>query len=115
MVEEALHYKPDINAANVRGETALMWAVRKDSDVMENFCIRFLEAGADTAAKDRDGNTALHYAAMNDSGAAAKNIAELLLEFGADPNALNNKGKTALDIAAENKNEPLVKLLLAKM
>jgi ankyrin repeat protein len=110
---ELLRYGADPSAANNRGETALMWACRQED--MENLIISFLESGAALAGKDRDGNTALHYAAMNSSGSDAKTAAELLLDFGADPSAVNNRGKSPLDIATENKNEALVKLLLSKM
>jgi ankyrin repeat protein len=114
MIEEALKHKADINLSNRFGETPLMHVCRRDFDTMENFQIRFLEDGADTAAKDKDGNTALHYAAMNDSRTGAKTLADMLLEFGAEAKAVNNAGKTALDIATEANNEPLVKLLLSK-
>jgi ankyrin repeat protein len=115
IIEEALKYNADINLANLLGETPLMWACKNDFDVMENFQIQFLEGGADVKAKDREGNTALHYAAMNDSKTGAKTLAEILLEFGTDPAAVNNAGKSALDIATENGNEALVKLLVSKL
>ena len=90
-----------------------MGACRQEG--MENLIISFLESGASVSGKDLEGNTALHYAAMNSSGGDAKTAAELLLDFGADPSAVNNRGKSPLDIATENKNEALVKLLLSKM
>jgi ankyrin repeat protein len=110
---ELVGYGADPSIPNNRGETALMWACRRED--MENLIISFLESGADPSPADREGNTALHYAAMNDSGNDAKAAAELLLDFNADPSAVNNKGKSPLDIAVENKYEPLVKLLLTKM
>ena len=110
---ELVRYGADPAAANNRGETALMWACHQED--MENLIISFLESGASVSGKDREGNTALHYAAMNPSGGDAKTVAELLLDFGADPSAVNNRGKSPLDIATENKNEALVKLLLSKM
>jgi ankyrin repeat protein len=90
-------------------------ASARDFDLMENVQIALLEGGADTAAADQNGDTALHYAARNDDQNGAKTLCEMLLEFGAAADAVNNAGKTALDIAAETNNEPLVKLLLAKM
>ena len=72
-----------------------------------------LEAGAEVAAADRDGNTPLHYAAMNRDAGAGKEMAEMLFEFGnPKPEAVNNQGKSALEIATDNNNEPLVKLIL---
>jgi ankyrin repeat protein len=103
----------DPSAPNNRGETALMWACRQEQ--MENLIISFLESEAAPSGRDREGNTALHYAAMNLSGSEAKTAAELLLDFCADPRAVNNEGKSPLDIATENKYEALVKLLLNKM
>jgi ankyrin repeat protein len=113
LIGELIRYKANPGSANNRGETALMWACRRDE--MENCIISFLEAGADPSRKDKNGNAALHYAALNTRGNDAKTAAELLLDFGVEAGAVNNDGKTALDIATENKNEPLVKLLLSKM
>ena len=90
-----------------------MWACRGED--MENLIISFLESGTAVTGKDKKGNTALHYAAMNPSGSDAKIAAELLLDFGADPAAINNQGESPLDIATEDKNEALVKLLLRSM
>jgi ankyrin repeat protein len=113
IIAELIKYKADPNAANNNGETALMWICGMKE--MENYVISFLEAGADPSHRDKNGNAALQYAAMNSSGSDAKTLSELLLDFGADPKAVNNDGKTALDIATEKNNEPLVKLLLKKM
>jgi ankyrin repeat protein len=115
IIDTALALKADLNLANRFGETALMHASARDFDLMENVQIALLEGGADTAAADQNGDTALHYAAHNDDKNGAKTLCEMLLEFGAAADAVNNAGKTALDIAAETGNEPLVKLLLAKM
>jgi ankyrin repeat protein len=115
IIDEALKNSADINLANRFGETALMHACGRDFDIMENVQLTLLENGAGTAAADRNGDTALHYAARNDSKTGAKTLCDMLLEFGADAKAVNNDGKTALDIATENDNEPLVKLLLGKM
>jgi ankyrin repeat protein len=113
IIAELIKYKADSSAANNNGETALMWACGMKE--MENSVISFLEAGADPSLRDKKGNTALQYAAMNSSGSDAKTLSELLLDFGADPKVVNNDGKTALDIATEKNNEALVKLLLKKM
>jgi ankyrin repeat protein len=115
VIEEALKNRADFNISNRFGETPLMWASGKDFDGMEKFLPLFLEGGADVLAKDGRGNTALHYAAANDSKNGAKTCAETRLEFGADAKAVNNEGKSALDIAVEKNNEPLVKLLLGRM
>jgi len=115
LLDALLQHNADVNISNRLGETPLMWASKNDFARMENFQIRLLEEGSDVAVKDKDGNTALHYAAANQSNSGAKSCAEMLLEFGADANAINNAGKTAMDYAIAINNEPLVKLLLSKM
>jgi len=115
IVEETMKHKSNINIANRFGETALMHAGAADFDTMENIQIALLEQGANVVAADKDGDTALHYAARNDDKNGAKALCDMLLEFGADAKAVNNAGQTALDIATERNIEPLVKLLLSKM
>ena len=115
VVDETLRQNANFNLKNRFGETALMHCCKRDFDTMENVQLALLEGGADTAAADMNGDTALHYAAGNNDKAGAKTLCDMLLEFGADAKTVNNKGKTALDIATETDNEPLVKLLLTKM
>jgi Ankyrin repeat. len=50
--------------------------------------------GADVNARDKDGNTPLHYAVARCAFATAS----LLLKHGADPNAKNNQDKTPADL-----------------
>jgi ankyrin repeat protein len=115
MIRSFLDAGADVNISNRFGETPLMHASKKDFSNLGDIQLLLLEKGADTAMKDRDGNTALHYAAGNGSMAGAKTLAENLLDYGTDAKAVNNRGKTALDIALENNNEALAKLLLKAM
>ena len=125
----------DVNAANMQGQTPAMnlyggcfWnghipriaalprsypyggrvCTEEDAEVLEIL----LEAGVDINAKDKWGNTLLHYIAGS-STRGAKEAAALVTDFGTpDVNAVNNEGKTALDIAAEKNDEAFVKFLL---
>ena len=64
---------------------------------------------ADVNARDRDGNSPLHFAAFNDH----KDIADLLLAKGAAVNAKTDKGVTPLHWAAMKGHKDVVELLLA--
>ncbi|MCL2246529.1 MAG: ankyrin repeat domain-containing protein [Lentimicrobiaceae bacterium] len=115
ILDEALRYRPNLNLANLAGQTPLMFVCRTELDKMENTMLSLLENDVDVNLRDNEGNTALHYAAQNSSKNTAKTFCELLLDFKADANIANNTGKTVMDIAVENENEPLVKMLLSKV
>lgn len=71
----------------------------------------FLKKKPDLAsAPDKNGDTALHYAAMKGN----TRIAELLITHGADVNAQDKDGMTPLHIAAGMGHIEFVQLLLAK-
>jgi cytohesin len=105
----------NVNAANLRGETALMTAAA-DLDVAR---VRFLlEAGADVWPVDRHGETALHRLLESGGGdppwvRAQHDILELLLAAGADPNAQDTEEMTPLDAAASICDVDSVKRLRA--
>lgn len=102
-----------LDAANLRGQNALMILSSRNGFDAGELQAALLEAGASVNGSDRDGNTALHYAASNANEGVAKEMAEMLFEFDfADVDAVNNEGRTALEIATERNNEPLVKLIL---
>lgn len=105
--------KCSLDAANLKGQNALMLLSSQNGADANELQTALLEAGAGVAGRDRDGNTALHYAARNVNDSVAKEMAEMLFAFDfADADTVNNDGKTALEIAAEQNNEPLVKLIL---
>ncbi len=69
----------------------------------------------DVNATDREGNTALMFAACGcgpASGGDSIELMHLLLSNGADPNLKNNTGETALMIAAVRGRMDAVKLLV---
>ena len=68
-----------------------------------------MDQGADVAARQGDGATALHWAAYRDETATAG----LLIAAGADVNAANDLGVTPLWAAAENGGAATARLLLA--
>ena len=55
--------------------------------------------GADINAKDKQGNTVLHYAAMKSTDT---DILKYLIANGADTNATTEFGETAYELAQEN-------------
>lgn len=69
-----------------------------------------LQHGAKVKAKDRAGNTALHYAcqAPKDGGYA---VVQILLKHGADINARNRSGITPLQVALNRGNHKCAGLL----
>ncbi|MDG7055225.1 MAG: ankyrin repeat domain-containing protein, partial [Wolbachia endosymbiont of Menacanthus eurysternus] len=72
--------------------------------------VRYLvKKGANVNAKDKNGNTPLHFATM----VGKVDIAKVLLKHNADVNAENNEGRTALYYAVKYNHQKLVELLLA--
>jgi len=115
VITTLLKLKAEVNVSNNAGETPLMYASLNDYGRMSDIQLLLLERGADMSRKDKNGNTALMYAAMASNKQTAREMAELLFDFG-DPllNEVNNEGKTALQIATENGSETMVKMLLSK-
>jgi len=67
------------------------------------------EKKADVNAKQADGMTALHWAALHDDA----DLARRLIAADADPNAANRYGVTPLQLACRNGNTEIVEVLLA--
>jgi ankyrin repeat protein len=105
-VRVRLRDRPDVNAPDVNGATALLWAAERDNVDTVDLLVR---AGADVTIANRYGVTPLLVACTNGNAA----IVEKLLQAGADPNTMSSEGETALMTAARTgKTEP-VKLLVA--
>ncbi|BAO99930.1 ankyrin repeat-containing protein [Wolbachia endosymbiont of Cimex lectularius] len=68
-----------------------------------------IRENANVNAKDKNGNTPFHLAAIN----GKIDVVKVLLKYNADVNAKNNEGRTALCYATEHNYRKLVELLLA--
>jgi len=90
-----------LEARDIDGCTALIWASRETSDprVVE----MLLEAGADANEKAKNGWTPLHWAATFNKGESGKGIVRALLKHGADP-TITATGMTPLEWARRNGN-----------
>ncbi|HEX5226736.1 MAG TPA: ankyrin repeat domain-containing protein [Bryobacteraceae bacterium] len=105
-VRSLLAKKADVNAPQVDGTTALLWAVRANDLEMTDL---LLKAGANVSAPNQSGATPMQLAAMNGSIA----MLQRLIQAGADANApLSQTGDTALMMAARTGKVEAVKVLL---
>jgi len=92
------------------GRTPLMLAVKDGNDWEVK---SLLSSGAKTNIQDKDGWTAIMYAARYQNNIE---LLDMLLKNGADPNKRNKYGATALQLAATYSSNPaIVKRLLAEM
>ncbi len=101
--------KPGAPVLNARdpgtGETALHISVKAHADNWVGF---LLNKGADTSIRDREGNTALHDAALfGDTTALA-----YLLSVNAKVDPTNNRGETPLILAVQRRDLTLVRQLV---
>jgi hypothetical protein len=104
VVKEILRYRPNLEARDRKGKTALYAAGEstssdEDGDPVE--CVRMLaKAGASVDGRDKDGNTLLHKTWLID-------VQEELLRLGADVNARNLNGETPIFTNMNAKSIPL--------
>jgi uncharacterized protein len=104
-IRSLLQQKPDVNATQADGMTALHWAARmNDLETAQ----ALLRAGAKPDIVTRYGVTPMYFA--SESGNAA--MIDLLLKAGVSPNAANPGGETALMTTSRTGKLDAVKLLL---
>jgi ankyrin repeat protein len=101
-----LQQKPDVNAPEGDGMTALHWAAVRDDSQLASL---LLSRGADVEARTRHNALTPIFLASGNGGVATL---RLLLKAGADPNSVNGNGTTALMTAASSGNPESVQLLL---
>jgi cytohesin len=139
IVEEALKFRPEVNARDKSGETALYHATNdiEGADQSGNraaIARLLIKAGARPNIRGENGNTALHetmdegfarvlikagakVSARNKDGETPlistwdKNVARALIEAGADLDAKDGNGDTALDMARHNHLEDKVNVI----
>lgn len=95
----------NLNIADFQGLTPLMHSIKSFND--HRLTGKMLELGANPHVADKEGNTALHYATMQNN----TEIVRALINKGVNKNCTNNAGKTPLDIAGQH-NPDNVSMLL---
>ena len=106
-IRSLLEGSANVNASQVDGMTALLWAAYHDEVEIVGELVR---AGADVQASNRYGVTPLSLACTNGNVA----MVERLLEAGADPNTSLPGGETVLMTAARTGRIDAVTALLAR-
>jgi len=101
-----LRYKPDLEARDSLGWTALIIAASSGNTEV---CSELIGAGASVSASNDREQTALHYAASKGN----VEVGRLLIERGADINARDKANQLSLHRAATTGATPFVRLILA--
>ena len=97
----------DVNATNKTNVTALMLACASENKDAMNV---LLNAGADPNIADADGDTSLHYAALND---CCVEDLQAIINHGVDVNAINKNRQTAYMLACHQGNIDAMRVLLS--
>ncbi len=108
LVQAMIAHGADIEAISEDKYTALFYAILNKHPHTTRF---LLEHGASVTPTDREGSTALHYAARIGSD---REIVRLLLAYGADPYARNQYDRTPLILAQWYRRSDIETLLRAK-
>lgn len=106
-VRELLRGRPDVNAAQADGTTALHWAVRANDIELVRTLLR---AGASAKATNRYGIAPITLAATNGS----VDVLDALLKAGASANTHTGEGEPVIMTAARAGNAAAVKLLVSR-
>jgi ankyrin repeat protein len=104
-VTELLDGGESVKSRGNLGETALHWAVRRESIELTKLLI---ERGAEIDAVDDRGETPLWWACDDIS----EDMAALLVAWGADPNAKDKEGRAPLHSLLERGGRELVRILV---
>ena len=105
-VTELIHRGADVNAVDTDGRSMLESAVWKDK---HSAFEALLNAGADTAHRDKDGNAVLHYAAESENPVyLTESLARHL-----DPNVETLGHRTPLMLTVFGKNQAMMHALIA--
>lgn len=99
----------DVDSAGDQGQTALHLACCKSNFKMLKFLIE--RKSADVCAKDQQGRTPLHWAAMYGDKNNKSRLLEVLLKNQADPRALDNDGKKPIDYLQEDEDKKVFEML----
>jgi ankyrin repeat protein len=105
MAELFVTHGADVNGREPSGQPLLNSRVHWN---LTSVVLWLLEKGADPNLTDKEGNAALHEAAMRGVG---PKVVQALLDAGAKRSAKNAKGLTACDLAIAKKREKIVPLL----
>lgn len=98
LMNRLIYYGADINFANNKGHTVLMYVIQKDD--IEAVKMVLSSPNININQQDKDGNTALMLAVKNEQS-YRKVIAQMLLDAGADPEIADFKGVTPLEQAKD--------------
>ena len=106
VLQAIIDHGANVNAANMRNETAFMLACMINN---ESAIKVLLNASADLNIAEVDGYTCLHYAVAKD---CSKDVLQAIIDHGANVNAMNKRNETALIRAFTYKNESAIHVLL---
>lgn len=103
LIEEYLAEEAEIEAQDIDGSTALLWAVQMNS---YEAAVTLLENGADPNTVDFYEGTPLLTTLYNED----IEMAQLLIDYGADPSITDSEGMSAYDYALEYESTEFIEL-----